>query len=909
MPKIDLSSIAVSSNLQPTLSLTNFNNPTQIDFTTKNERGNWTIMYYMDGDIDLEQYMLRDFNNLEKGYGSGENVTIIVLFDRIEGYSTADGNWNGSRIYKIESDTNIAYMNSTLLEDWGEVNMGDSTTLTNFLDYCFTNFPADKTMLVLSDHGSGLNGLCYDYTSPEINDDYDRLTLDEVQGAISTAESTHGIKLDIIFLFACVMGMIEVAYEFRGLANYLLFSEEIMWSTATYWSYVIEELVTNSSLTPLEFLEIFVSLYGSLSAINQTISVIDLNAIESIIPKINSLSSILTTIVLEGKKEKIQTTIALSQDFIYTPEYIDLSHFLKHLQNNSELISNYPTLGANISALLGELNDTILINYRNDGFYEQAYRYAYGLSIFLPNSYCFNEEIIDNYLSGLNNLIGLDWLTNSFWDDFLAVLYSEQQSDLIYQSSSFMNSSRATDFEIYSSPIAADIDCDGEIEKLIASNHQLVCYSDSNTLEWIFTTSGTIQSIPAIADIDLDNDIEILFGSSDKKFYCLSSDGQLEWSYKTNGLIMSSPCLADLDGDKKLEILFGSRDQKLYCLDSSGDLKWSYLTQGLVDSSPSIADLNSDSKLEVIFSSNENQIYCLTNIGELHWNYTTEGDFYTSSPVIADLDLDGYLEVIVGCRDCRLYCLNYDGSMKWLYQTRTSIFSTPTLANIDADPEIEILVNSYDSNLYCLDATGQIEWVFKQENASSTSPCIADLNNDGIYEILSVNQMGYLNVINNFGLLVGYYRISTNYIQNKAFHVMNMDADDCLEILIVGDTVQGLADVDGNEECLTLNFIEIAESGISPWYSFKGNLFHTGWMDTDGDWLDDFTEEYYLGTDPNNWDTDGDLKSDGEEYFLGTNPLFNNNHGRLIIIVSVSASSVGIISLLTLFLIKRKNNY
>ncbi|MHA1398638.1 MAG: hypothetical protein ACTSSF_13180, partial [Candidatus Heimdallarchaeaceae archaeon] len=54
-----------------------------------------------------------------------------------------------------------------------------------------------------------------------------------------------------------------------------------------------------------------------------------------------------------------------------------------------------------------------------------------------------------------------------------------------------------------------------------------------------------------------------------------------------------------------------------------------------------------------------------------------------------------------------------------------------------------------------------------------------------------------------------------------------------------------------------------------------GSVYHTGWMDSDGDYLDDLTESFYQ-TNSSKEDTDGDEFLDGWEVQVGLNPLVDD---------------------------------
>ena len=64
--------------------------------------------------------------------------------------------------------------------------------------------------------------------------------------------------------------------------------------------------------------------------------------------------------------------------------------------------------------------------------------------------------------------------------------------------------------------------------------------------------------------------------------------------------------------------------------------------------------------------------------------------------------------------------------------------------------------------------------------------------------------------------------------------VADLDQDGQLEILF-GST-------DNKFYCIKL--VDVASSGDCPWYSFRGSVLNTGWMDSDNDLIDDLTENY-----------------------------------------------------------------
>ncbi len=295
----------------------------------------WTVMVYLDGDDDvLEGNALIDFNEMEKGLsdaisaGNSNNISkinIIVMIDRYGGGGgvttiTEEGgsDWSDTRLYRVKPDDNINYFNSERLDDgssaysnhtaeYGEKNMGDPSTLSAFINFSKENFPANHYALILWNHGGAAQkkkksatqserriskAICWDSDNGG-----DTLYLDELQQALEDNFDSAD-KLDIIGFDACLMSTIEVAYEFRNLADYMVGSMNYIQSDG--WSYDrIFGDITDFSITAPEFSTRMVQAYKAFidstpanwgyQDFGETISVTDLSKISNLAEKVDAL--------------------------------------------------------------------------------------------------------------------------------------------------------------------------------------------------------------------------------------------------------------------------------------------------------------------------------------------------------------------------------------------------------------------------------------------------------------------------------------------------------------------------------------------------------------------------------------------------------------------------------------------
>ncbi|MHA1444820.1 MAG: FG-GAP-like repeat-containing protein, partial [Candidatus Hodarchaeales archaeon] len=268
--------------------------------------------------------------------------------------------------------------------------------------------------------------------------------------------------------------------------------------------------------------------------------------------------------------------------------------------------------------------------------------------------------------------------------------------------------------------------------------------------------------------------------------------------------------------------------------------------------------------VEVLMLTNDGVLYCLDNNGVQKWNVTFGGSIGYFSSVVADLDQDGTLEILACSED--LHCISHLGTFEWNYTLGNGISFTPSIADLDNDGLLEI-VFSYGTppncKINCLDNTGQSIWNYTSVEFSTQGAAISDLDNDGTLEICFIlYNDDTLFCINHNGILEWSY-IFNSLGPDLQPIIADINADGLNEILV------GTADY----YMVCLGLTGVTSSGPQQWSCFLGSAFHTGQMDSDGDYMDDLTEKRY-NTLEDSADSDSDLLNDWEEiYYYQTDPL------------------------------------
>ncbi|MCG2725286.1 MAG: clostripain-related cysteine peptidase [Elusimicrobia bacterium] len=209
----------------------------------------WLIAVYMNGKSNIEPFALNDMNRFES-IGSSNKVKIVVELGRSKGTdndTTADGDWSGVRRYLVAKDNNMEKINSPVLMDLGDKDMGDWQQASDFLKWAQTNYPAKKTMFIIWDHGWGwldpkkpsashVNGkkqttmLARQSISKSDNKSisHDFTTGNYIKTTQMSKIFEKTGKVDLYASMACFMQMAEVSYQIKDYADIIVGSEEVI---------------------------------------------------------------------------------------------------------------------------------------------------------------------------------------------------------------------------------------------------------------------------------------------------------------------------------------------------------------------------------------------------------------------------------------------------------------------------------------------------------------------------------------------------------------------------------------------------------------------------------------------------------------------------------------------------------
>jgi len=221
-------------------------------------KSQWTVMFYFCGS-DLESGHSYASGNLAEiaqcmtydsvgGILSGQQTGSVGADVNVVIETGGSSEWHAQELgMDIKTDalqrwhlcpsTDLMGESSTLIELEQELplqSMAAPQTLSDFIRWSAENYPAEKYMLVLWDHGTGaLEGLCIDELF-----DGDTLHLDELK----TALADGGVHFETVLFDACLMANLETACAIKDSANWMIASEELVAGKGTAMNAWLQQL-------------------------------------------------------------------------------------------------------------------------------------------------------------------------------------------------------------------------------------------------------------------------------------------------------------------------------------------------------------------------------------------------------------------------------------------------------------------------------------------------------------------------------------------------------------------------------------------------------------------------------------------------------------------------------------------
>lgn len=345
------------------------------EVNTNKVKDSWTILIYLCG-TDLES------NGL--GYATGnlqelfdvtynENVKIIVQTG-----GTIDWQQPGIKPDRLErfivEDGGLKKVGEAKL-----ASMGDGNTLYEFLSWGVHAYPADRTGVILWDHGSGsIGGVVYDEVYS-----YDSLSLLEMDDAFRRVYYEMDCDFEFIGFDACLMATIEVANIAASYANYMIASQEYEggagWDYDVFAQYLVDTPTANGMQVGTVICDSFAEKSCAESeSTDYTLSVIDLDKVDKLLYAFDTVAKKMSE---STNKPEIVSELAkgafASDRFGAYSEYEGYSNLIDlgiYTLNVSQTVG-----GAAANAITFALKDAVV--YKVCG---EDHKDATGLSVYYP---------------------------------------------------------------------------------------------------------------------------------------------------------------------------------------------------------------------------------------------------------------------------------------------------------------------------------------------------------------------------------------------------------------------------------------------------------------------------------------------------------------------------------------------
>ena len=350
----------------------------------------WTFLFYDDADfIASEGGEIYDpLNSFSRMVKSSDKANFLILQDR---------NDDKAKIWYVDS----TYGELVLKKKLGEINMGGTTALGDFISYAKDKYPAERYILSIYDHGGGLWGSCRDDTNGDPS-----MTMAEMK---KNLRNSGGVDI-IQFSAPCLMGALESVYELRDYVDVYIGSEDN--SGYAFWSSTMRdisnELDTNPDIDTRDLSEVIIkSINNRNPPAKQYSNMLTMSAIET--SKMQTLVDELDEIAeayLEQRTKFASMMDSLKHNITFIKQkYMDVYDFAYQFSLNE----TDQKILQKLEKFKTAFNEAIIAEVHGNDWPN-----AHGLTVYFPL-----DDIIGAHSFYTSPDYRLDFVHNTNWDDLI----------------------------------------------------------------------------------------------------------------------------------------------------------------------------------------------------------------------------------------------------------------------------------------------------------------------------------------------------------------------------------------------------------------------------------------------------------------------------------------------------------
>jgi hypothetical protein len=376
------------------------NPSSEADFTVTFKKPAWLFLVWMCADNDLERYAYDDLIEMQN---TNPNVSVITLVD-------------GNTILRDSIRVLDEFGQWQTFEyPYEDFDSGDYTNLRFFVSFFKSVLQASNYALIIWDHGSAWIG---DYKSTRSYSPQAIAFDDTSRNWITTPELRRALEIaggvDLLGMDACLMGSIEVLYELKDVADYVVASS--FTEPGTGWNYEFFKQITstdNEGAVGRKIVDAYRVYYDGTfwESKGLSLAVYDMSKVAETASALNSLSLRLIGIMNPALRSIIHYFYPLMSQYLYNNDtserlntLVDLHDFVVLAQDRiSDGTARYWA-----GQVLTSLPDLVSYYYVK----KTGETIQYPVSIFMPNS----ASLVYYYANHYNSLLFTNQL---YWSNFL----------------------------------------------------------------------------------------------------------------------------------------------------------------------------------------------------------------------------------------------------------------------------------------------------------------------------------------------------------------------------------------------------------------------------------------------------------------------------------------------------------